>query len=83
MNGLSAARHGRIGNGLQWAEEMLVFKVVGVRVLRSRRSFCSKDLAERFVREAWMLRGRLLVRDAGLAGGDLRGLGLPSVADGD
>ena len=29
----------------------------------------------------WMSRGRSLVIEAGHAGGDLRGLGLPSVAD--
>ena len=77
MNGHSAARHGRIGNGLQWAEEVSVDEVVGVRVVRSRRSFCLKD--------CWMmLRGRPLVVDAGLAGGDLmRGLSLLSVADND
>ena len=40
---------------MQWAEEMLVFEAVGVRVDRSRQSFRPKDCAERFVREDWML----------------------------
>ena len=51
MNGLSTASQGRIGNGLQWAEEVLVDEAVDVRVVRPRRSFGSKDFAE----QAWLL----------------------------
>ena len=80
MNGRTAERHGRIVNGLQWAVNALVGKAVDVRVDRSRRTFHSKDCAERFMREDWMLRGRLLVYDAGLAGGDLRGPDMSGVA---
>ena len=50
MNGPTAVRHGRIGNGLQWAEEELFFTAVGVRANRSRRSFRSKTCSERFWR---------------------------------
>ena len=46
MNGPTAARHGRIGNGLQWAEGQLFFTAVGVRADRSRRSFRSKTCSE-------------------------------------
>ena len=80
MNGLSAASHGRIGNGLQWAEEELFFTAVGVRANRSRRSFRSKTCSKRFRRWTERLRGRLLVVEAGSAGGDLKGPDLSGVA---
>ena len=46
MNGHTAVKHGRIGKGLQWAEEALSTEAVGVRADRSRRSFRSKTCSE-------------------------------------